>query len=79
MPRMGEKDRQEVKIGILEEIASSRTRRGLRQNELAERCGIPNATFSYRVKNPGTFRVDELLSIANVLDIPFWRLCGCNE
>lgn len=76
MPRMSDKDREEFKIAILEEISAGKVRRGIKQTELAQKCGIPNATFSYRVKHPGTFRIDELLAIANVLDISPARLCG---
>ena len=76
MPRMSDKDQENFKMTILEEIYSGRKRRKINQSELAEKCGIPQATLSYRVSNPGTFRVDELLAIANVLDISITRLCG---
>lgn len=78
MPRMSDKDQENFKMTILEVIYSGRKRRKIKQSELAEKCGIPQATLSYRVNNPGTFRVDELIAISNVLDISFSQLCGRN-
>lgn len=76
MARLSDKDRSEFKSGIVESIAASTARLHINQSELAEKCGIPISTMSYRLNNPGTFRIDEILAIANVCNVSPLRLCG---
>ena len=79
MARMSDKDKEQIEIGICEEIASGLIRMHINRSELAHKCGIPNSTLAHRFKYPGTFRIDELLAISNVINISFIRLCGKAE
>lgn len=76
MPRMSENERNDIKSSILEIMSASMTRLHISKAELAEKCGITKSTMYARWQNPGTFQVDELLSIANVCNIPIWVLCS---
>lgn len=75
MPRASEKERLAFQNGICENIAANLVHIHINRGELAEKCGIPKSTLSYRMSNPGTFRIDELQAIANVFNITFGQLC----
>jgi len=42
---------------------------GLTKNALAIKAGIPSSTFDRKFKHPGKFTLEELGSIAAVLDV----------
>lgn len=77
MPRIAPSEAQKRKMEITYRICDMMRRRGIRQNDLAKKIGIAAGTMSGRMHNPGTFDVDNLFAIANVLNVsPIWLIGG---
>ena len=51
-------------------IAEHKQRKGMTDAMVAKAAGINPGTFVQRKRNPGTFRLNDLWAICNVLDVP---------
>lgn len=51
-------------------IAEHKQRKGMTDAMVAKAAGIKPGTFVQRKRNPGTFRLNDLWAICNVLDVP---------
>lgn len=43
--------------------------KGLNQTEIAQLIGISHAAFNYKINNNGSFSVDEIMKICEILNI----------
>lgn len=55
---------------ILAIMQEHRTRKGLSYADLAKAIQMPSSTFDKRRREPGTFRLDEMWLICEVLEVP---------
>lgn len=53
-------------------IDSRRQELGLTQVELADLSGIPRTTLMRKLRNPGTFTLDELAALSVALNADYW-------
>lgn len=57
-------------------VRAEMARRGVTQARLAHQLGMAQQSLSRRLRGDTLFSVDELLRIANVLDVPAGELLG---
>ena len=79
MPRLAKTDKEVRRDNIKIAITSAKIRCGISDKELAGRTGIALKTLYRRYNNPDEFRLSELLSIANILNISVMSLTGVRQ
>ena len=79
MPRINDKERARIRKSVLKEIEAGRTALHLTKQEFVEKLGINYKTFYNRLQTPDDFKLDELLKIANELNISIYRLLGIRD
>lgn len=79
MPRLTKthaEAQQEAVVKALDVYFCERKRAGVDHNSIAKPFGICYTTLRHKMQRPGSFRLDELQRIANVLNISISRLLG---
>lgn len=69
------KRQQEISFRIKDMM----NRRHCTQRELAKSANISTGSMSQKLNNPGTFRVDDLYRIANVLNVSYEWIVGAER
>ena len=74
--RLSEKQIKDLYRDIEVNISAECARAHIGYSELAERIGMNKCTLYRKRKFPYTFKLDELVRIANVLNVSLFRLIG---
>ena len=77
--RTGDAEKTRIKKSIVSEITGTIASMHLSKQEFAEETGIAYKSLYNKLKNPDTFRLDELLVISNVLNISIYKLLGVKD
>lgn len=73
------RQKRRATTGVGDIIKSLREQRGIKQNELAERANIPASSLSRLENGEYAFIDKNLMSIANVLDVPVSQIIAQDE
>lgn len=79
MPKLKVNRIDAVGLEINAQIAAGLQRQQWNREHLALLCGITYPTFKRRMQNPRTWRLEEILTVADKLHIPFVDLFGKKE
>ena len=55
---------------VTRNIEGAAARRGINRNELADLIGISLVTYYRRLKEPGSWRLEELITAAKKMNVP---------
>ena len=70
MPRVATTDTQKKVAAVTGTVVQYMALRNVTNEYMADRLGITEQTFKYKMKDSGKFTVEQLIMIANILQIP---------
>ena len=79
MPRIGRDSNEKYKRLLIAKINYYCDVRGVTKEHQRVIVRCSTSTLCRRFKNPGTFTLDELIRLANKLNIPIWELLKPND